>query len=159
DDPQRKLVLLKYSYGNSTNYMKERTQFHKLDFSLEIQNTSWQDRHLYEYIISEGSEEKVWQVLLEVYEPVSNPTIEILSWALANGSCTFTLNCTVERGDRVSYSWSSQDSSSSALCSHNGSFLHLSYLMETESITCTCTASNPISSWVATFKSSKCSNE
>lgn len=67
EDPQRKLVLLKYLDGNYTNYMQGRTRFHKTDFSLEILNTSREDRQLHEYIASKGSEEKVWQIQLEVY--------------------------------------------------------------------------------------------
>ncbi|NXL52339.1 SLAF1 protein, partial [Podilymbus podiceps] len=156
---QRKLVLLRYLNGNYTNYMQERTRFHKLDFSLEILNTSREDRQLYEYIVSKGPEEEVWQIQLEVYEPVSNPSINILSWAVANGSCTVTLNCTAERGDNVSYSWDSRDAGSSGPCTHKGSLLHLSYPLQNASIACTCTASNPISSWVVAFNSSECNYE
>ncbi|NXQ94026.1 SLAF1 protein, partial [Sagittarius serpentarius] len=145
EDPQRKLVLLKYLDGDYTDYMQGRTRFHKLDFSLEILNTNRQDRQLNEYIVSEGPEEKVWQIQLEVYEPVSDPSIQILSWALANGSCTITLNCTVKQGDKVSYSWGSRDNSTLGLCSHNGSLLHLSYPLQKASIACDCTASNPVS--------------
>ncbi|XP_054662587.1 signaling lymphocytic activation molecule isoform X1 [Grus americana] len=159
EDPQRKLVLLKYVDGNYTNYMQGRTRFHKSDFSLEILNTSRQDRQLYEYLVSKGPEEKVWQIQLEVYEPVSDPSIQILDWVLANSSCTITLNCTAERGDNVSYSWGSQDTSTSGLCSHNGSLLHLSYSLQNASIACACTASNPVSSQVIPFDSSECSYE
>ncbi|NXS39784.1 SLAF1 protein, partial [Balaeniceps rex] len=159
EDPQRKLVLLKYSDGNYTNYKEGWNRFHRLDFSLEILNTSRQDRQLYEYIVSKGPEEKVWQIQLEVYEPVSDPSIQILNWALANSSCTVTLSCTAERGDNVFYSWGSQDTSSSGLCSHNGSLLHLSYPLQNASIACTCTASNPVSSRVVTFNSSECGYE
>lgn len=67
EDPQRKLILLEYLDGNYTNYMQGRTRFHKTDFSLEILNTSREDRQLHEYIVSKGSEEKVWQIQLEVY--------------------------------------------------------------------------------------------
>ncbi|NXJ72475.1 SLAF1 protein, partial [Rostratula benghalensis] len=160
EDPQRKLVLLKYWDGNYTNYMEERARFHMVNFSLEILNTSREDRQLHEYIISKGPEEKVWQIQLEVYEPVSNPSIQVLNWALANGSCAITLNCTAERGDNVSYSWDSGDTSrTSGLCSHKGSLLHLSYPLHNSSIACACTASNPISRRVVAFNSSKCSYE
>lgn len=67
EDPQRKLVLLKYSGGNYTDFMQGRNRFHKLNFSLEILNTSRQDRQLYEYVVSKASEEEVWQIQLEVY--------------------------------------------------------------------------------------------
>ena len=90
-------------------------------------------------------------------EPVSDPSIQILSQVLANGSCTITLNCTAARGDSISYSWGSQNSSISQLCSRNGSLLHLSYPLQNTSIPCTCTASNPISTRVIVFNSSKCS--
>ncbi|XP_030329567.1 signaling lymphocytic activation molecule [Strigops habroptila] len=157
EDPQRKLILLKYLDGKYTNYMQERTRFHMLDFSLEILNTSRQDRQLYEYIVSKGPEEKVWQIQLEVYEPVSDPTIQILGWVLANDTCNITLNCTAERGDNISYSWGSGDNSTSGLCSHNSSLLHLTYPLQNSSISCSCTTSNPVSTQVIAFNSSKCS--
>ncbi|NXW38521.1 SLAF1 protein, partial [Phaetusa simplex] len=159
EDPQRKLILLKYLDGNYTNYMPERARFHMVDFSLEILNTSREDRQLHEYIVSKGPEEKVWQIQLEVYEPVSHPSIQILGWALANGSCAITLNCTAERGDNVSYSWSSRDTSTLGFCSRNGSLLHLSYPLQNASIACVCTASNPVSRQVVPFNSSTCSYE
>ncbi|NXK24736.1 SLAF1 protein, partial [Arenaria interpres] len=159
EDPQRKRVLLKYSDGNYTNYMEERTRFHMVNFSLEILNTSREDSQLHEYIVSKGPEEKVWQIQLEVYEPVSDPSIQVLNLALTNGSCAITLNCTAERGDNVSYSWDGGDTSTSGLCSHNGSLLHLSYPLQNTSIACFCMASNPVSRRVITFNSSKCSYE
>lgn len=92
-------------------------------------------------------------------EPVSHASIQVLGRASANGSCTITLNCTAERGDNVSYSWGSWDTSTLGLCSHNGSLLHLSYPLQNTSIACACTASNPVSRRVVTFNSSKCSYE
>ncbi|XP_069734925.1 signaling lymphocytic activation molecule-like isoform X2 [Phaenicophaeus curvirostris] len=159
EDPQSKLILLKYSEGNCTNYMEGRARFHKLNFSLEILNTSRQDRQVYEYIVSRGPVEKFWQIKLEVYEPVSNPRIQILNRTLAGSSCTVTLSCSAERGDNVSYSWGSRNTNTSGLCSHNSSILHLSYPLHNASITCTCTASNPVSSQVVIFNSSECSSE
>lgn len=90
---------------------------------------------------------------------MSDPSIQILGWALVNGSCTVTLNCTAERGDNVSYSWGSRDAPTSGLCSRNGSLLHLSYPLHNASVACACTASNPVSSRVVAFKSSECSYE
>ncbi|KAM9264346.1 LOW QUALITY PROTEIN: signaling lymphocytic activation molecule-like [Morus bassanus] len=159
EDPQRKLVLLEHLDGNYTNYVQGRARFHKLDFSLEIRNTSWQDRQLYQYIVSKRPEEEVWQIQLEESEPVSDVSIQILGWALANSSCTITitLNCTAEQGDNVSYSWG-MDTSTLGLCSSNGSLLYLSYHLQNASIA-VCTVSNPVSSWVVAFTSSECSQE
>ncbi|NXG18449.1 SLAF1 protein, partial [Grallaria varia] len=157
--PQKKQVLVKYSRGESINYLEGQMHFQGSDFSLEILNTSRQDGQLYEYSVSKGHEEEVQQIQLKVYEPVSKPSIQILSKELANGSCTLTLNCTAERGDDVSYSWDSQDSRTWGLCWGNSSFLHLSYPPGNSSISCVCTATNPVSSWAVTFNPSGCSHE
>ncbi|XP_065516216.1 signaling lymphocytic activation molecule-like isoform X2 [Lathamus discolor] len=159
EDPQRKLILLKYADGNYTNYVQDRTRFHELDFSLEILNTSRQDGQLYEYTVSKGPEEKVWRIQLEVYEPVSDPSIQILSWVLANGTCNITLNCTAERGDSISYSWGSADTSTSGPCSRNSSLLHLTFPLQSSSVSCSCTTSNPVSTRVVAFNSSQCSHK
>ncbi|NXI67147.1 SLAF1 protein, partial [Anseranas semipalmata] len=159
EDPRSKVVLLKYSGGNYTNYKPEQNRFHPDNFSLEILNTKRQDQKLYEYIISKEAEEKVWQIQLEVYEPVSDPSIQVLGWMLANNSCTVTLNCTAARGDNVSYSWAGLEASTSSPCAHNGSLLSLSYDPNNTSLACACTASNPVSSSTVTFKSSACSYE
>ncbi|XP_025929681.1 signaling lymphocytic activation molecule [Apteryx rowi] len=155
EDPHRKLVLLKYLDGNYTNYMQEKTRFHRANFSLEILNTSRQDRQLYEYIISKGRDETVWQIQLEVYEPVSAPRIQVLSRTLANGSCTVTLECVAERGDRVSYSWGG----TWHLCAGNGSLLHLSYSLRNGSLACACTAANAVSRRAVAFNASECGPE
>uniref|UniRef100_A0A672UJQ6 Ig-like domain-containing protein n=1 Tax=Strigops habroptila TaxID=2489341 RepID=A0A672UJQ6_STRHB len=156
EDPQRKLILLKYLDGKYTNYMQERTRFHMLDFSLEILNTSRQDRQLYEYIVRFPRHNPLPLPSLSP-EPVSDPTIQILGWVLANDTCNITLNCTAERGDNISYSWGSGDNSTSGLCSHNSSLLHLTYPLQNSSISCSCTTSNPVSTQVIAFNSSKCS--
>uniref|UniRef100_A0A8V5GXJ0 Uncharacterized protein n=1 Tax=Melopsittacus undulatus TaxID=13146 RepID=A0A8V5GXJ0_MELUD len=163
EDPQRKLILLKYTGGNYTNYVQDRTRFHELDFSLEILNTSRQDQQLYEYTVSEGPEEKVCHWISQAQqlplpslspEPVSDPSIQILSWVLANGTCSITLNCTAERGDSISYSWGT-----SGPCSHNSSLLHLTFPLHNSSISCSCTTSNPVSSRSIAFNSSQCSHK
>ncbi|NXA15041.1 SLAF1 protein, partial [Sapayoa aenigma] len=156
---QTKQVLVKYSGGNPTNYTLGQMRFQKSDFSLEILNTSRQDGQLYEYIVSKGPEEEVWQIQLKVYESVSDPSIQILSRDLANGSCSLSLRCSAERGDDVSYSWGSRDSSASGICSGNSSFLNLSYPPWNGSVPCVCTATNPVSSRAVTFDSSECSSE
>ncbi|NXG42008.1 SLAF1 protein, partial [Psilopogon haemacephalus] len=151
EDPQDKEVLLQYSQGTPVNYLEGRMKFHSQDFSLEILNTSRQDGKLYEYTTSKGKQERLWRIQLEVYEPVSPPSIEVLSRALANGSCRLTLNCSAERGDSITYSWAGEPP---GLCARNGSILHLSYPQHQPSLSCSCRATNPVSSLRATFRSS-----
>ncbi|NXG01160.1 SLAF1 protein, partial [Sakesphorus luctuosus] len=158
--PQKKQVLVKYSRDNFTNHFPGQMSFQKSDFSLEILNTTRWDGQLYEYSVSKGAVEEVQQVQLKVYEPVSTPTIQILSMELANGSCSITLNCTAEQGDDVSYSWDSLASRTSGLCSGNSSSLHLSYpLRNSSTISCICKATNPVSSRTVTFNPNHCSHQ
>lgn len=159
ENPLSKEYLFTYNNGNYTNYKPGEILFHLSNFSLEILSTQRQDQQLYEYSITMEAHERNWQIQLEVYEPVSDPSIHILDWMLANDSCTVTLNCTVAQGDNVSYSWASSEASTSPLCTHNGSLLLLSYDPTNSILPCTCTASNPVSSRTTALRSSICSTE
>ncbi|NXR58674.1 SLAF1 protein, partial [Rhadina sibilatrix] len=177
----RKKFLLKLWGGNYTELEPGRVRFHRSDFSLEILNTSREDGQIYEYSVSKGQEEDVWQVQLEVLEPVSHPSIRILGWELSNGSCSLALLCTAERGDEVSYSWESRgdngkDSSGSGigsgsgsgigsgpgigsgsgLCSGQGALLNLSFPLPGAALGCVCTARNPVSSGSAALQPGHC---
>ncbi|NXE99901.1 SLAF1 protein, partial [Menura novaehollandiae] len=160
ETPQKKQILLKISAGNFTEYEPGRMRFHRRNFSLEILNTSREDGRLYEYSVSKGREEEVWQIQLEVYEPVADPRIRILHREVANGSCALALSCTAGRGDEVSYSWESRENSREngtwGICSGNGSFLNLSFSLRDEGFGCVCTARNPVSSRDVAFHSSQC---
>ncbi|NXJ27363.1 SLAF1 protein, partial [Dicrurus megarhynchus] len=159
EEPQRKKFLLKFSGGDYTEFEPGRMRFHSRDFSLEILNTSREDGQLYEYSVSKGPEEEVWQIQLEVFEPVANPSIQILHLELSNGSCSLALRCTSEQGDEVSYSWDSREDGAGGICSGNGSFLNLSYSLRSAGFRCVCTARNPVSSRDVAFDSSQCGSE
>ncbi|NXS17646.1 SLAF1 protein, partial [Mystacornis crossleyi] len=156
EEPQRKKFLLKFSGGNYTEFEPGRMRFHRQDFSLEILNTSREDGQLYEYSISKKEEEEVWQIQLEVFEPVADPSILILHRELSNGSCSLALRCSSERGDEVSYSWESRENGSAGICAGSGRFLNLSFPLRSAAFGCVCTARNPVSSRGATFESSQC---
>ncbi|NXL20565.1 SLAF1 protein, partial [Setophaga kirtlandii] len=111
-EPLRKKLLLRVSGGNRSELEPRRTRFGR-NFSLQILNTSREDGRLYEYSVYRDSEEEVWQVQLEVLEPVADPSIRILHRELSNGSCWLELSCSSERGDEVSYSWDGGDSGDS----------------------------------------------
>uniref|UniRef100_A0A8B9I2U0 Ig-like domain-containing protein n=1 Tax=Anser brachyrhynchus TaxID=132585 RepID=A0A8B9I2U0_9AVES len=153
EDPHSKDVLLKYLDGNYTNYNPSQNRFHSSNFSLEILSTK-RERGGVSVLAQKRA-----SVPSPHPEPVSDPDIQVLSWALANDSCTVTLNCTAARGDNVSYSWAGLEASTSSPCAHNGSLLHLSYHLNATSLACACTASNPVSSSAVTFNSSACSFE
>ncbi|NXO15115.1 SLAF1 protein, partial [Oriolus oriolus] len=158
EEPRRKKFLLKFSGGNYTEFEPGRMRFHQRDFSLEILNTSRGDGQLYEYSVSRGPEEEVWQIQLEVFEPVAHPSIRILHRELSNGSCSLALRCASERGDEVSYSWAGRENGT-RICSGRGGFLNLSYSLRSAAFGCVCTARNPVSSRDVAFDSSHCGSE
>ncbi|NXB07351.1 SLAF1 protein, partial [Cnemophilus loriae] len=159
EEPQKKRFLLKISGRNYEEFEPQRMRFHGHDFSLEILNTSRDDGRLYEYSVSKGPEEEVWQIQLEVFEPVADPRIRILRRELSNGSCSVALRCASERGDEVSYSWDSRDNGTGGMCSGSGGFLNLSYSLRSAAFGCVCTARNPVSSRDVAFDSSQCGSE
>ncbi|NWU32730.1 SLAF1 protein, partial [Dyaphorophyia castanea] len=159
EEPQRKKILLRFSGGNYTEFEPGRMRFHRKDFSLEILNTNRGDGQLYEYSVSQGPEEEVWQIQLEVFEPVAEPSIRILHQELSNGSCSLSLRCSSDRGDEVSYSWESRENGSGEICSGHGRFLNLTFPLSSAGFDCVCTATNPVSSGATAFSSSLCGAE
>ncbi|NWU33814.1 SLAF1 protein, partial [Hylia prasina] len=151
----RKKFLLRLSGGNYTELEPGRLRFHSRDFSLEILNTSRDDQRLYEFSVSKGEEEEVWQVQLDVFERVSRAGVRVLARDVSNGSCRLALRCTAERGDRVSFSWAGRDNGSAGICSGAGAFLNVSYPPRAE-FGCVCTARNAVSSGRAAFLPPQC---
>ncbi|NXU40269.1 SLAF1 protein, partial [Drymodes brunneopygia] len=158
EEPKRKKILLRISGENFTVFEPGRIRLHRKDFSLEILNTSRDDGRLYEYSVSKGTEEEVWQVQLRVFEPVADPSIRILHRELSNGSCSLALHCSSERGDDVSYAWH-RDNGTGGICSGHGAFLNLSFSVRSAAFGCVCTAANPVSRRRATFNATQCGAE
>ncbi|NXH61526.1 SLAF1 protein, partial [Rhabdornis inornatus] len=159
EEPQKKKILLRISGVNVTEYERERMRFHEGNFSLEILNTSRDDERLYEYSVSKGPEEELWQIQLRVLEPVADPSIRILHRESSNGSCSLSLLCASERGDEVSYSWDSRDNGTGGICSGSGRVLNVSYSLRNAAFRCVCTARNRVSRRDAAFQSSQCGTE
>ncbi|NXO73189.1 SLAF1 protein, partial [Phainopepla nitens] len=156
EEPQKKRFLLRISGGSPREFERARMRFHPQDFSLEILNTSREDGRLYEYSVSNGTEEEVWQVQLRVFEPVADPRIQILHREWSNGSCSLALRCSSERGDEVSYSWAGWDNSTVGICSGQGEFLNLSFSPRSAAFGCVCTAQNPVSHRHTAFDLARC---
>ncbi|NXF26531.1 SLAF1 protein, partial [Rhodinocichla rosea] len=165
EEPLKKKFLLKISGRNHTEFEPGRVRFHRQNFSLEILNTSRDDGRLYEYSVYKGEEEEVWQIQLEVFEPVADPSIRILRQESSNGSCSLELSCSSERGDEVSYSWDSRDSRDSrdngtgGLCRANGSVLALRFPLQSAAFDCVCTAQNRVSRRHAAFDAAQCGSQ
>lgn len=84
-------------------------------------------------------------------EQVSTPEITVLNQTLENGNCSVVLACTVEKGDHVVYSWSTE-AGTHPLSVDNGSHpLYLTLGPQHADDKYTCSASNPISNRSQTF--------
>ncbi|NXU02372.1 SLAF1 protein, partial [Buphagus erythrorhynchus] len=151
EEPQKKKILLRISGANVTEYERERMRFHEGNFSLEILDTRRDDERLYEYSVSRGPEEELWQIQLRVLEAVAAPSIRILHREWSNGSCSLALLCSSERGDEVSYAWDG------GLCSGGrGRALNVSFPPGGAAPRCVCTASNRVSRRRAALQGPPC---
>ncbi|NXB82563.1 SLAF1 protein, partial [Donacobius atricapilla] len=165
EGPRRKKTLGRLSGGNVTELEPGRARFHRRDLSLEILNASREDARLYEFSASRGHEERVWEVQLDVLEPVSRPRIRVLRREVSNGSCSLALGCASERGDHVSYTWHAWhawhtwhggDGGDGGLCSGSGELLNLSFALPGAGLRCACTASNAVGNRSAAFDAARC---
>uniref|UniRef100_A0A8D0GSC0 Signaling lymphocytic activation molecule N-terminal domain-containing protein n=1 Tax=Sphenodon punctatus TaxID=8508 RepID=A0A8D0GSC0_SPHPU len=157
---QRKNKIITRTGERYDNKEEGRIDFHHENFSLTILNTRREDEGTYEAAVDRGNVEEILYLHLEVYEEVSIPTIQVISKTLGNESCTMTLNCTSEQGDRVEYSWDCTDGNVSRLPPSNHSILPMSLSPKEVSFSCTCTAKNPVSEKASNFSSSvECSNQ
>ncbi|XP_072354377.1 SLAM family member 5-like [Scyliorhinus torazame] len=123
-----------------------------VNFTLQINGLERNDEGIYTVSL-ESSTNQQNQLSLHVYEPVSKPRVELINTTISE-VCNVTLRCSVERGDRVSYSWSpvgdfDRDDSVQPV-SRNMEQLEVSVGMS-GSINYRCTVQNPVSEESAAF--------
>ncbi|KAM4663690.1 signaling lymphocytic activation molecule-like [Discoglossus pictus] len=114
--------------------------FNKSKGCFEIISMRKEDEGSYELVIAKGPVEIIYYLQVEVYEQISNISIQLTQHP-QNNSCIIILNCTVQRGDGVSYSWS-QDQKT---LSYNSSVLQITQTTDNNSSVYTCRAHNPVS--------------
>uniref|UniRef100_H2ZYT0 Ig-like domain-containing protein n=1 Tax=Latimeria chalumnae TaxID=7897 RepID=H2ZYT0_LATCH len=123
------------------------------NFSLQINQLHINDTGNYTaQIIEKNGSQNTITYSLQVYgktERVSTPVrVVTTSSASHNGIYNVTLNCSVETGSQVQYSWSSEDGAvrdAFQYLSVGGAILHLTLKPEDYNKSVTCTASNPVS--------------
>ncbi|XP_072354378.1 CD48 antigen-like [Scyliorhinus torazame] len=123
-----------------------------VNFTLQINGLERIDEGIYTVSLETSTNQKK-QLSLHVYEPVSKPRVELINTTISE-VCNVTLRCSVERGDRVSYSWSpvgdfDRDDSVQPV-SRNMEQLEVSVGMS-GSINYRCTVQNPVSEESAAF--------
>ncbi|XP_060679414.1 SLAM family member 6-like [Hemiscyllium ocellatum] len=74
--------------------------------TLQIDNLTMDDGGTYTVTLAGGGRDYTGKVTLQVYEPVSVPTVELIENITAE-NCNVTLLCSVEMGSNISYTWTS----------------------------------------------------
>ncbi|XP_038656734.1 signaling lymphocytic activation molecule-like isoform X2 [Scyliorhinus canicula] len=127
-----------------------------VNFTLQINALERIDEGIYTVSVVASSVHKK-QLSLQVYEPVSKPRVELVNTTIGQ-PCMVTLRCSVERGDRVLYSWSPvgyfDRNDSIQPVSRNMEQLELS-VGSSDSINYLCTAQNPVSEESTVFSKDK----
>ncbi|XP_075463845.1 CD48 antigen-like isoform X2 [Ascaphus truei] len=122
------------------NSMEARIRFNENSSSVEILKIEKEDAGMYEISIEEEVTEHVFELHLNVYEKISNSSVELIH-SPQNDSCLITLNCKVQKGDGVTYSWR-QDHRN---LNHKSSMLDITLNRENATNSYTCRATNPVS--------------
>ncbi|XP_038656738.1 SLAM family member 5-like [Scyliorhinus canicula] len=127
-----------------------------VNFTLQINALERIDEGIYTVSVVTSRDDKK-HLSLQVYEPISKPRVELVNTTIGQ-PCMVTLRCSVERGDRVLYSWSpvgyfDWDDSIQPV-SRNMEQLEVSVGMS-NSINYLCTAQNPVSEESTVFSKDK----
>ncbi|GCB63027.1 hypothetical protein scyTo_0013148 [Scyliorhinus torazame] len=116
--------------------------------ALEIQTLQKSDQGLYE--VNARSEQDVYEEMVElrVYERVSRPKIQLMINVSSGGICNVTLNCSVESGSDLAYSWWRGEvvqSGGPHSMTDNGRELSVSSNLHVTSTVYNCRVRNPVS--------------
>nr|KAF6316575.1 signaling lymphocytic activation molecule family member 1 [Pipistrellus kuhlii] len=147
----KKIVSLKLPEGGPSSHLENGYRFYPENLSLEILESEKEHEGWYTMTLEEKHSVQRFCLQLKLYEQVSTPEITVLNRTLENGNCSVVLACTVEKGDYVVYSWSTE-AGTHPLSVDNGSHpLYLTLGPQHADDNYICTASNPISNHSQTF--------
>ncbi|XP_036058454.1 CD48 antigen [Onychomys torridus] len=141
-----KQKILEYEYdGTNTIYdseFKGRVELDHASGALHISNVRKEDKGLYYMRVLRETEEE-YIITLDVFDPVSKPSINFEKTEDSAESCHLKLSCKVE-GQNVNYTW--YDNMRPLPKEGQGNVLDLIITAHNWSTSYTCQASNPVSS-------------
>lgn len=138
-------ILEYYSDGKKIVFesvFKDRVDIDKTNGALRIYNVRKEDRGDY-YMRKLHETEDQWKITMEVYDPVSKPSIKEEKIEALTDSCHLRLSCEVE-DQRVDYTW--YEESGPFPQKNPGYVLEITVTPHNKSTFYTCQVSNPISS-------------
>lgn len=147
----KKVVSLDLAKGGSSPYLEDGYAFYWENLNLEILESKKEHEGWYTMTLEEKDSVQHVCLHLKLYEQVSTPEITVLNWTLENGNCSLMLACTVEKGDHVVYSWSTEAGTHPPSIANGSHPLYLTLGPQHADDNYTCTASNPISNRSQTF--------
>lgn len=135
--PRRKIIF--------DSVFKNRVDVEETNGELYIYNVRKEDQGIYYLRVLHETEEE-WKIILKVFDPVPEPSIEINKTEDLAGSCHLKLSCEVEdqEGQRVDYTW--YENSGPFPPMDPGNVLELIITPQNKSTFYTCQVSNPASS-------------
>ncbi|XP_006895598.1 PREDICTED: signaling lymphocytic activation molecule [Elephantulus edwardii] len=146
-----KIVSLDPSEGSSPPILEHRYKFHLENMSLEILDSKKEDEGWYSLSLEQNTSVHQFCLQLILYEEVSTPEIKVLNRTQESGNCSLTLECTVEKGDHVIYSWSEKMNVLPVSLVNSSHLLYLTLDPQHANSVYICTVSNPISNRSQTF--------
>nr|XP_033779911.1 signaling lymphocytic activation molecule-like isoform X2 [Geotrypetes seraphini] len=120
------------------------SRFHPENLSLDFSEITREDAGSYVLVWHEKFIEKEAHLQLDVYEQISASSIPVTKM-LENETCTMLLNCTVEKGDNVTYNWTQSHGNVTRQLTHNDSILTITPAPGDTSLSYACLAKNPVS--------------
>ncbi|XP_030044101.1 signaling lymphocytic activation molecule isoform X2 [Microcaecilia unicolor] len=125
-------------------HLQNHSRFHPENLSLEIYEITRQNAGFYVVVWTKGHVDKENYLQLDVYEQISASSIPVTKM-LENETCTMLLNCTVEKGDNVTYNWTQRHGNITRQLAHNASILTITPAPGDTSLSYDCMAKNPVS--------------
>ncbi|XP_063803124.1 signaling lymphocytic activation molecule-like [Pseudophryne corroboree] len=124
-----------------------RFQYNESCGSVSLLRLQRGDEGVYELTVEINKTERFCNFDLKIYEQIAQLSASVTG-GLQNDSCVVTMNCSVEMGDDVSFSWT-QDQKT---LSHNSSTLVIGITPDNANSSYTCRAKNPVSELSSTLR-------
>ncbi|KAM5129457.1 signaling lymphocytic activation molecule-like [Mantella aurantiaca] len=136
-----KLIIYSQTSDVSNKSYNEGYRYNQDKAAFEILELQRKDQGMYEIMVNYGSKDTFCIYDLKVYEKITNVSIKV-THNLQNDSCVVTMDCVLQSGDNVTFSWTEDQKdlhqSSRSLIVHIAN--------DNSSSNYSCRAENPVSS-------------
>ncbi|XP_075048101.1 signaling lymphocytic activation molecule-like [Mixophyes fleayi] len=136
----RRIILSSNLQTKDKTSNDARYQYEERDSTIYIHELQREDEGVYELTVKFSKDEWFCKIDLKVYEQITNLSVD-MTHVFQNDSCVVSMNCVIQTGDDVTFSWT-QDQKT---LSHDRSILVIEVTPANASSWYTCIAKNPVS--------------